>query len=127
MSDLLLVDITGHGDLMLPTGSMEVGETPEQAAQPVLLGASNTLTILRRVAVDQVQTRRRKVITHIVATQPLAQDDAAVLFYRDPRAVLLSMPCARAISSQRQGIARNAHTAHNAHQSNPQVRAMPVN
>ncbi|MFI7364052.1 hypothetical protein ACIBO4_18140 [Streptomyces sp. NPDC050149] len=98
MNELLLADTTGHGDLMLPTGSMEAGETPEQAAQRVLVGAPTGFTILRRVAVDQVQTRRRRVITHIVATLPLANDDAASLSYRDPRALLLSVPRARAVS-----------------------------
>lgn len=80
---LLLADMTGRGDLVVPAGSVEDGETPEQAAQRVLFGAPRDLRVLRRVAVDQVQMRRRKVITHIVAALPLTQDDVADLAYCD--------------------------------------------
>jgi predicted transcriptional regulator len=38
--------------------------------------------------------RRRKVITHIVASRPLSLADAASLTYRDPRALIRTIPTA---------------------------------
>lgn len=96
--ELLTADATGCGCLVLPTGTVEEGQTPEQAAQFVLPGAPNGLPVLRRVAVDQVQTRRRTVITHIVVTSPLTHAGAAALTYRDPRAVLRVLPTAKTIA-----------------------------
>ncbi|MFD8965089.1 hypothetical protein ACFV0C_08805 [Streptomyces sp. NPDC059568] len=95
---LLTADVTGHGDLVLPVGNVEDHQTPEEAAQLVLPGAPNGLPILRRVAVDQVQMRRRKVVTHIVVTSSLTQKDAMGLAYRDPRAILRVLHTTQAVA-----------------------------
>ncbi|MFF1917033.1 hypothetical protein ACFVYE_36890 [Streptomyces sp. NPDC058239] len=83
---------------MLPVGPVGDGETPEQAAQHVLAGVPSGLPILRRVVVDEVQMRRRKIITHILVTGPITCEDTAFLSYRDPRAVLRALPTVRAIA-----------------------------
>ncbi len=49
-------------------------------------GLSDGLPVRRRGAVDQVQMRRRKIITHIVATMPLTLRKTSTFLYRDPRA-----------------------------------------
>ncbi|MFC9620090.1 hypothetical protein ACFTXM_08860 [Streptomyces sp. NPDC056930] len=95
---LLLADMTGCGGLVLPVGPVEDGETTEQAAQQVLVDAPSGLPILRRVAVDEVQMRRRKIITHILATGPITREDTIFLSYRDPRVVLRALPTVRAIA-----------------------------
>ncbi|GAA1153248.1 hypothetical protein GCM10009654_06010 [Streptomyces hebeiensis] len=96
--ELLVADATGCGDIVLPTGSVENDESPEQAAQRALQGTRRDLPVLRQVAVNQVQMRRRKVISHLVATHPLTHEDAADLAYRDPRAVLRVLPTGQAIT-----------------------------
>ncbi|MGW3563046.1 hypothetical protein ACWDSL_03930 [Streptomyces sp. NPDC000941] len=90
---LLVTDMTGRGDILLPAGPVYDKQTPEQAAQAVLRGASSGL-VHRQVAVDCVQMRRRKVITHIVATKYLARTDVAHLTYRDGRAIIRALPIA---------------------------------
>ncbi|MFB6988607.1 hypothetical protein ACFC0C_16035 [Streptomyces sp. NPDC056178] len=100
---LLLADMTGRGDLVLPVGPVEDGETPEQAAQQVLPGTPGSLPIVRLVAVDEVQMRRRKIITHIMVTGPITREDTAFLSYRDPRAVLRALPTVRAIADLPEG------------------------
>ncbi|MFC9624434.1 hypothetical protein ACFTXM_32145 [Streptomyces sp. NPDC056930] len=47
---------------------------------------------------DEVQMRRRKIITHILVTGPITREDTARLTYRDPRAVLRALPTVRAIA-----------------------------
>ncbi|MFC9616633.1 hypothetical protein [Streptomyces sp. NPDC056938] len=74
------------GGLVLPTGAVEDGQSPQDAAQLVLSGMPGGLPIQRRVAVDEVHTRRRKVISHLVVTALLAVEEAQYLAYRDPRA-----------------------------------------
>ncbi|MFE5092577.1 hypothetical protein ACFRCI_19980 [Streptomyces sp. NPDC056638] len=95
---LLLADMTGRGGLALPVGPVEDGETPEQAAQQVLVGAPSGLPILRRVVVDEVRMRRRKITTDILVIGPVTREDTAFLSYRDPRAVLRALPTVRAIA-----------------------------
>ncbi|WP_406360621.1 hypothetical protein OH782_42215 (plasmid) [Streptomyces sp. NBC_01544] len=95
---LLVADVTGRGDLLLPIGSVEDGHTPEQAAEHVLLGAPGGLSIFRQVAVDRVQTRRRQVITHIVATRCLTHEEAECLTYRDVRTTLCALPITQVIA-----------------------------
>lgn len=79
---LLTADTPGCRSLVLPTGIVNEGETPEQAAQSLLEGTPGGLPGLRRVAVDQVQMQRRKIITYFVVTQPLTRLQAATLIYR---------------------------------------------
>ncbi|WP_371551566.1 hypothetical protein [Streptomyces sp. NBC_00554] len=90
-TDQLLV--IEHAGLLLPVGAVHDGQMPEEAAKAVLRLEPDGIHVLRRVAVDQRQpTRRRKVITHIVATKPLAPDDIVRLTYRDPRAAIRVIP-----------------------------------
>ncbi|MGW7600518.1 hypothetical protein [Streptomyces antimycoticus] len=96
-SHLLLAEL--RGDLLVPSGPVHNGQAPEQAAQNVLLGAPSGISVLRRVAVDWVQMRRRQIFTYVVATKPLTYADAACLTYRDGRADLLVLPTAQATSS----------------------------
>ncbi|WP_326708012.1 hypothetical protein OG758_48595 [Streptomyces sp. NBC_01474] len=74
------------GGLVLPTGAVEDGQSPQHAAQLVLSGMPGDLPIQRRVAVDEEHTRRRKIISHLVVTAPLTVEEAQCLVYRDPRA-----------------------------------------
>ncbi|MEV7205272.1 MULTISPECIES: hypothetical protein [unclassified Streptomyces] len=86
------------GDIpLLPTGAVEEGQSPEEAAQAVLTGLPGGLPIRRRVAVDQVQMRRRKVITHLVATESLTVQEANALAYRDARAQIRVFSTTQAI------------------------------
>ncbi|MYV90309.1 hypothetical protein [Streptomyces sp. SID1034] len=82
----LILACTPGGTPVLPTGAVENGHSPEEAAQAVLTGLPGGLPIRRQVAVSQVQMRRRKVITHLIVTAPLAAQDADLLIYRDVRA-----------------------------------------
>ncbi|MCX4826050.1 hypothetical protein OG883_40990 [Streptomyces sp. NBC_01142] len=95
---LLVADVSGRGNLMLPVGAMDCERTPEEAAQHVFVGAPDGIPVLRRVLRDSVQMRSRKVITHLVATAPLTQEAVAPLTYRDPRATLHALPTARVIA-----------------------------
>ncbi|GAA1708217.1 hypothetical protein GCM10009680_56270 [Streptomyces yatensis] len=88
-----------RGDLLVPSGPVHNGQAPEQAAQNVLLGAPGGIPVLRRVAVDWVQMRRRQIFTHVVAAKPLTRADAACLTYRDGRADLLALPTAQAAAA----------------------------
>ncbi|WP_432586812.1 hypothetical protein ABVG11_13720 [Streptomyces sp. HD1123-B1] len=88
----MVVDLLGT--LVLPTGTVGEGQTPEQAAQDVLRGLTDDLPVRRRVALSWMQTRRRKVITHLLAI-PMPRDAVADLIYRDHRATL------RVLSTQR--------------------------
>ncbi|MFF7452183.1 MULTISPECIES: hypothetical protein [unclassified Streptomyces] len=81
-----------RGMLMLPVGGVHDGQTPEEAGYEVLDDPSGELRILRRVAVDWVQTRRRKVITHVMAAAPMTRSAATGLTYRDPRATVRVIP-----------------------------------
>ncbi|GGR34926.1 hypothetical protein GCM10010251_58950 [Streptomyces aurantiogriseus] len=74
-----------RGMLMLPVGDVRIGHPLEEAAQQVLASREG-LPLLRRVAVDRVQTRRRKVITHVLASAPMTRAAVDGLAYRDPRA-----------------------------------------
>jgi hypothetical protein len=94
----LVADMMGRGDFRIPVGSVNDDQAAEQAAQFTLPGLPGGLPIRRCVAVDEVQMRRRKVITHIVVTAPLTEADAARLAYRDPRAELRALPTGRAIA-----------------------------
>jgi hypothetical protein len=80
------------GALMLPVGGVYDKQTPEEAAHHVLAGPPGELRLLRRVALDWVQARRRKVITHILATAPMTRRAVEALAYRDPRATVRVMP-----------------------------------
>jgi hypothetical protein len=86
---LAVADLCGM--LMLPVGDVRVGQSPEEAAQRVLASREG-LPLLRRVVVDRVQTRRRKVITHVLASALMTCAAVDGLTYRDPRAVVRVMP-----------------------------------
>ena len=94
--DCLLIAET-LGSIVLPIDTVHDGESEWQAAQHVLLGAENGIQVLRRVVVDQKQMRRRKVITHVLATASMSRGDVAPLTYRDPRGELRVLPTARVI------------------------------
>ncbi|MEV5815925.1 hypothetical protein [Streptomyces mutabilis] len=81
-----------RGMLMLPLGGVYDGQTLQEASRRVLTDASGELPLLRHVAVDWVQTRRRKVITHVMATTPMTREAVTDLVYRDPRATVRVMP-----------------------------------
>lgn len=88
------------GTWTLPTGAVEDGQSPEEAAsQAMLTGLPGGLPVQRRVAVDQVQLRRRKVITHLVVTAPLTTSEAHALTYRDPRAEVRVVRTAQALGA----------------------------
>ncbi|MEU3978869.1 hypothetical protein AB0F77_01970 [Streptomyces sp. NPDC026672] len=95
-----------HGMLMLPVGSMHDGQTSEEAGHRVLTDPSGRLRILRRVAIDRVQTRRRKVITHVMATTPITHGAAVGLVYRDPRATVRVIPTLQLLDRWPTGRAR---------------------
>nr|BAP34732.1 hypothetical protein [Streptomyces sp. ML694-90F3] len=97
-TDLLLPCLPGNA-LVLPTGTVEDGQSPEDAARAVLRGMPDGLPVRRRVAVDQVQMRRRKIITHLVATEPLTPGNCRALAYRDPRATIRVLPVGQALES----------------------------
>jgi hypothetical protein len=94
---LVMTDLRGL--LALPTGSVETGRSIEEAAQAVLTGLTEGLPVRRRVVEDQVQMRRRKVITHMVATNPLTYEEATALTYRDPRADVRVLPTVQAVAA----------------------------
>jgi hypothetical protein len=81
-----------HGTVMLPVGGVRAEQSPEDAAQRVLRLGLEGLPPLRHVVVDRVQTRRRKVTTHVLATPPMTRSAVENLVYRDPRAVIRVMP-----------------------------------
>ncbi|MEU7228911.1 hypothetical protein [Streptomyces chrestomyceticus] len=85
--------------VVLPTGPVEGGQTPEEAAQAVFAGLPDGLPIGRRVAVDQVQMTRRKIISHIVVTAPLTMQEAGALTYRDPRTDVQVLPTGQAMAA----------------------------
>ncbi|MFJ5222336.1 hypothetical protein [Streptomyces sp. NPDC088400] len=87
------------GAWALPTGTVENGQSPEEAAQTVLTCLSGELPVQRRVVVDQVQMRRRKIITHLVITAPLTTREAYALAYRDPRAQVRVVRTAQGLAS----------------------------
>ncbi|WUD70234.1 hypothetical protein OG937_46200 [Streptomyces sp. NBC_00510] len=93
---LVLADVTGHGYYVLPHGTVDDGQTPEDAARAVLAGQA---TIRRQVAVINTQGRRRRITTHLVVTDPLNPHDIARLDYQDPRAVLRVLPTPQAIAA----------------------------
>lgn len=86
---LVVADL--HGLLMLPIGDVRTGQSPEAAAQRVL-ASRHGLPPLRQVVMDQVQMRRRKVITHVLASPPMTCTAIDGLAYRDPRAEVRVMP-----------------------------------
>src|SRR2546423_14942376 len=86
-ADCLLVAET-LGSIVLPVDAVHDRETPWEAAQHVLRGAPNGVPALRHVLLDQKQMRRRKVITHVLATASMSRGDVAPLTYRDPRGEL---------------------------------------
>ncbi|MEV7198071.1 hypothetical protein AB0N81_40715 [Streptomyces sp. NPDC093510] len=92
---LVVVDLLGG--IMIPTGSVHDDQTPQQAAQDVLRGAPKGLPLRRRVALAWVQARRRKVITHVLATEPMTREDIGQLLYIDPRADVRVLPTMRVI------------------------------
>ena len=85
------------GSTMLPTGTVRDGQTLEQAAEDVLGGAPDGLPALRRVVMACVQMRRRKVITHVLATAPMSRASVARLTYRDRRVPVRVLPTVRVI------------------------------
>ncbi|MEW2267234.1 hypothetical protein ACGF5T_34795 [Streptomyces sp. NPDC047853] len=87
---ITVADLSGM--LMLPVGGVYDGQTPKEAGYHTLNDPSGELRLLRRVTVDWVQTRRRKVIIHVVATAPMTRDAVTRLVYRDPRASVRVMP-----------------------------------
>lgn len=97
-TSLVLPSMPGE-TLLLPTGTVEDGRSPEEAAQAVLTGLPNGLPIRGRVAVSQVQMRRRKVITHLVVTAPLTVQEATCLAYRDVRAEVRVLPTVQAVAA----------------------------
>ncbi|MFJ5779300.1 hypothetical protein [Streptomyces sp. NPDC093094] len=87
---ITVVDLCGMP--MLPVGAVGDGQTPQEAGYRVLTDPSGGLRLLRRVAVDRRQMRRRKVITHIIAAAPMTREAVTCLAYRDPRATVRVMP-----------------------------------
>ncbi|WP_164386703.1 hypothetical protein [Streptomyces sp. OM5714] len=81
-----------NGMLTLPVGTVDDRQALEQAARAVVSGAPAPLQNLRRVAFHKVQTRRRKVVTHVLAAATMTHDTVTSLRYRDPRAILEIMP-----------------------------------
>ncbi|MYS42332.1 hypothetical protein GTY23_14015 [Streptomyces sp. SID5998] len=75
--------------IMLPTGTVSDGQTPEQAARDPLLGAPDGLPALQRVDCVRKRLRRRKVVTHVLATKPMTRETVAQFAYRDPRGLAL--------------------------------------
>ncbi|GAA2345099.1 hypothetical protein SVIO_000670 [Streptomyces violaceusniger] len=96
-SHILVAEL--RGDLLVPSGPVHNGQPPEQAAQKVLRGVPSGVPVLRRVAVDWVQMRRRQICTYVLATKRLTHDDAARYTYCDGRADLWMLPIAQAISA----------------------------
>ncbi|MEU2585319.1 hypothetical protein ABZ612_20625 [Streptomyces avermitilis] len=94
---LVVADLRGL--ITLPTGAVHGGQTPEQAAQDVLRSATDGLPLLRRVILASTQTRRRKVITHHLATEPMTRQMVGELIYRDPRADVRVLPTLRVLDS----------------------------
>ncbi|MFD0416870.1 hypothetical protein [Streptomyces sp. NPDC127108] len=92
---LVVADLLGS--IMLPTGPVHDYQTPEQAALNVLHGPEDGCPLLRRAALAWVQMRRRKVITHVLATAPMTKSDAGQLTYHDPRAVVRVLPTLRIV------------------------------
>ncbi|MFH9734937.1 hypothetical protein [Streptomyces sp. NPDC017260] len=80
-----------RGSIVLPVGAVYDGQTPERAAHEILSGPPDELRLLRRVAVDWVQMRRRKVVTHVLAAAPITREAVMDLSYRDPRATIRVM------------------------------------
>ncbi|MFI9024580.1 hypothetical protein [Streptomyces sp. NPDC053560] len=85
------------GCTMLPTGTVYGGQSLEQATQNVLHGAPGGLPLVRRVVLAWVQMRRRKVITHVLATESMPRKDVEQLTYRDPRAEVRVLPTLQVI------------------------------
>jgi hypothetical protein len=81
-----------HGLLILPVSGVDDGQTLRDASHQMLADSSRALHHLRRITTDCVQTRRRKVITHVMATAPITREAVTELVYRDPRAVLRALP-----------------------------------
>lgn len=96
--ELALASVPGSA-LVLPTGAVEHDQSPEEAAQAVLTGLPGGLPVRRRVAVEQVQLRRRKIITHLVVTAPLTRCVAEQLAYRDVRATVHVLPTVQAVAA----------------------------
>ncbi|WP_371792271.1 hypothetical protein OG285_25085 [Streptomyces sp. NBC_01471] len=92
---LVVADLLGG--VMMPSGPVHEGQTPEQAAHQILRGAPGGLPALRRVALAWVQTRRRKIITYVLATASIPRETVGRLNYRDPRAVIRVLPTVRVI------------------------------
>jgi hypothetical protein len=61
---------------------------------------------MRRVAVDWVQMRRRKVITHVMAAAPMTGEAVTGLIYRDPRATVRVIPTLQFLDQWPTGRAR---------------------
>ncbi|MFE9679490.1 hypothetical protein ACFYO5_36200 [Streptomyces sp. NPDC006259] len=87
---ITVIDLRGM--LMLPVGCVHDGQTPKEAGYRTLADPGGHLRILRRVTIDCVQTRRRKVITHVFAAAPMTREAVTGLVYRDPRATVRVMP-----------------------------------
>ncbi len=81
-----------QGILTLPVGTVNKGQTLEQASHAVMPGLQSHRLNLRHAAVHEVQARRRKVVTHVLAATAITHDTVTTLRYRDPRAVLKVMP-----------------------------------
>ncbi|MET9914900.1 hypothetical protein ABZZ74_51010 [Streptomyces sp. NPDC006476] len=96
----LLVPVGAHclavadlrGMLMLPVGDVHPGQSVEEAAHNVLHPAAEGLQLLRQVAVDRIQTRRRTITTHLLASLPATRAVVDNLTYRDARADVRIMP-----------------------------------
>ncbi|MGY1502926.1 hypothetical protein ACW4TU_41230 [Streptomyces sp. QTS52] len=96
--ELVVADLLGS--ITLPTGAVHYGhKTLEQATQDVLWGVPDGLPLLRRVALAWVQARRRQVITHVMATEPMTPETVGHLIYRDPRADVRVLPITRILDS----------------------------
>ncbi|MET7474681.1 hypothetical protein ABZT17_10035 [Streptomyces sp. NPDC005648] len=83
--------------ILIPTGPVYDGQQPREAAHSVLRGAKEGLPLLRRVALTCTRMRRRKVITHVWATEPMTREAVGHLEYRDPRANVRVLPTMRVL------------------------------
>ncbi|MFF4456792.1 hypothetical protein [Streptomyces goshikiensis] len=85
--DILVADVSGQSDLVLPVGSVDDNQPAPDIAS--ILTGVRVYTLLVE---DTTQMRRRKVTTRVLATLPVQRDEVPALTYRDPRAVLRILP-----------------------------------
>ncbi|MFI9255146.1 hypothetical protein [Streptomyces sp. NPDC053069] len=86
---------------MLPIGGVYDAQSLEEAPHRVLSGPADGIHLLRCVTVDRVQTRRRKVISHVLAAAPTTADAVEELVGRDARATVRVRPALQLLDQVR--------------------------